>query len=106
MKLRTLLVPILLGLGLSACNDSDITGIYSNPTEQNVTIEKNGERYILNTMIIEKSMISGREALASYKVVSYKKDNTLLNITDNSIVGTINKAELTLTRNGKIYKRQ
>nr|WP_129582357.1 hypothetical protein [Rodentibacter heylii] len=88
---------------MTACNDSDITGIYLNPSEKNITIDKEGERYILNTMVMAKSMISGRESLTSYKVVSYKKDNALYNIADNTIVGTFNKSELTLTKNGKTY---
>ncbi len=106
MKLAKILVPALLGLGLVGCNESDITGIYVNPAEKNVTIDKDGERYILNTMVVAKSMMSGRESLTSYKVVSYKKDNTLYNVTDNTIVGTFNKSELTLTKNGKTYTKQ
>ena len=51
-------------------------------------------------------MHSNRETLGPYKVVTYKKDNSLLLLSDDSVVGTINDDEFTLNKNGKVYKKK
>lgn len=109
MKIKTLAISALLALGLVACNDStDISGTYSNEEQQNLTItqSKDGKKFVVSTRISEKEMISGKDILAPYKVVTYKKDNSLYELSNDSLVGTIDKDKFTLSINGKIYKKK
>lgn len=109
MNLRTLIIATLLALGLTACNDqADISGTYSNDEKQNLTINKSedGKKFVLSTRITVKAIISGKEQLAPYKVVAYKKENSLYDLNDDSLVGTIDKDQFTLSKNGKVYKKK
>lgn len=110
MKLKTLFVSALIGLSLSACNDSndDISGTYANDEKQNLTIDKSndGKKFVLSTRILVKSMVSDKEHLAPYKVVTYKKDNSLYDLNNDSLVGTVEKEQFTLIKNGKVYKKK
>ncbi|HHF3391687.1 TPA: hypothetical protein ACPO1V_001739 [Haemophilus influenzae] len=109
MKLKTLLISSLMGLSLAACNDSsDISGTYSNDDKQNLTIEKSkdGQKFVVSTKISVKSMLGDGEKLAPYKIVTYKKDNALYDLSDDSLVGKIEKDDFTLLKNNKVYKKK
>lgn len=107
MKTKVIVFSLLLGLSVSAyASNEDVSGTYTIPNEQNLTINKNGEKYVVSTRIKVKSMHSNRETLGPYKVVTYKKDNSLLLLSDDSVVGTINDDEFTLNKNGKVYKKK
>ncbi|WP_118776882.1 hypothetical protein [Haemophilus haemolyticus] len=107
MKTKVIVFSLLLGLSVSAyAANEDVSGTYTTPNEKNLTINKNGEKYVVSTRIKVKSMHSNRETLGPYKVVTYKKDNSLLLLSDDSVVGTINDDEFTLNKNGKVYKKK
>lgn len=107
MKTKVIVFSLLLGLSVSAyASNEDVSGTYTTPNEKNLTINKNGEKYVVSTRIKVKSMHSNRETLGPYKVVTYKKDNSLLLLSDDSVVGTINDGEFTLNKNGKVYKKK
>ena len=107
MKTKVIVFSLLLGLSVSAyASNEDVSGTYTAPNEKNLTINKNGEKYVVSTRIKVKSMHSNRETLGPYKVVTYKKDNSLLLLNDDSVVGTINDDEFTLNKNGKVYKKK
>ena len=107
MKTKVIVLSLLLGLSVSAyASNEDVSGTYTTPNEENLTINKNGEKYVVSTRIKVKSMHSNRETLGPYKVVTYKKDNSLLLLSDDSVVGTINDDEFTLNKNGKVYKKK
>ncbi|WP_118843531.1 hypothetical protein [Haemophilus haemolyticus] len=107
MKTKVIVFSLLLGLSVSAyASNEDVSGTYTTPNEKNLTINKNGEKYVVSTRIKVKSMHSNRETLGPYKVVTYKKDNSLLLLSDDSVVGTINDDEFTLNKNGKVYKKK
>lgn len=105
MKLKTLAFSALIALTLVGCNEPSITGTYSNPEEKNLTIDQDGKKYILATRV-KVPGINGKEALFPYKVVTYKKNNILYHISDDSEVGTINGDSFTLNKNGKVYKKK
>ena len=44
--------------------------------------------------------------LAPYKVVTYKKDKSLYELADDSLVGTVEGNNFTLSKNGKVYKKK
>ena len=110
MKFKTLLISALIGLSLTACNDSsdDISGTYSNDEKQNLTIDKSndGKKFVVSTRISVKSMIGDGEHLAPYKVVTHKKDKSLYELADDSLVGTVEGNNFTLSKNGKVYKKK
>ena len=107
MKTKVIVFSLLLGLSVSAyASNEDVSGTYTTHNEENLTINKNGEKYVVSTRIKVKSMHSNRETLGPYKVVTYKKDNSLLLLSDDSVVGTINDDEFTLNKNGKVYKKK
>ncbi|EEX51343.1 hypothetical protein [Pasteurella dagmatis] len=106
MKLKKLAFSALVALTLVGCNEQSITGTYSNPEEKNLTIDQDGKKYIVATWIKGTAMISGRPTLGGYKVVTYKKNNVLYHISDDSEVGTINGDSFTLNKNGKVYKKK
>ena len=74
MKIKVIVFSLLLGLSVSAyASNEDVSGTYTTPNEKNLTINKNGEKYVVSTRIKVKSMHSNRETLGPYKVVTYKK---------------------------------
>lgn len=104
---------ILLSLILSACafahaDNVDISGTYTAQNEKNLTINKSkdGTKYVISTRIKMKATNRDGEILGPYKVVTYEKENTLYELSNDSIVGTIKDDEFTFSKNNKVYKKK
>lgn len=107
MKFKTLIIPALFALGLTACDkSSEISGTYENSNNEVMSIEKSkdGKKYVISTRIIIN--INGQDKKLPYKVVTYKKENKLYELGDNSLIGTIDKDNILLNKNGKTYKKK
>ena len=55
MKIKVIVFSLLLGLSVSAyASNEDVSGTYTTPNEKNLTINKNGEKYVVSTRIKSK----------------------------------------------------
>ena len=107
MKLTNILSPILLALSLVGCDEAiNISGAYENSNNEilNITQSKDGKKYVVATEITLD--INGQERKLPYKVVTYEKGGSLYELSGDALVGTIEKDNFILSKNGLTYKKK
>ncbi|ARU64562.1 hypothetical protein FWK45_03235 [Histophilus somni] len=108
MKLAKLVIPVLLGLGLTACNDDTaFIGTYQNAEKQLLYIDKtNTDKHFTVETKIKVKTYFGTETMDSRKYVVYKKGDQLLELGNDSVIGELGKDSFTLSINGITYKKK